>query len=72
MNAQTIHADRVDFQDTVANHPQTKGFPLLAGFISFYQDAQRIKREAPQVYAMNDAELHDANMSSREDSRAPG
>jgi hypothetical protein len=70
MNAQSIHADQVDFQDTTADRPNTDGFSLLAGFIGFYQDAQRIKREARQVYAMNDAQLHDAGMSSREDSPA--
>jgi hypothetical protein len=67
MNAQSIPADQVDFQDTTADRPDTDGFSLLPGFIGFYQDTQRIKREACQVYVMNDAQLHDAGMSSRED-----
>jgi hypothetical protein len=67
MNAQSIHADQVDFQDTTADRPNTDGLSLLPGFIGFYQDAQRIKREAGQVYAMNDADLRDAGISSRED-----
>jgi hypothetical protein len=67
MIAQSIHADQVGFQDTTADRPNTDGFSLLPGFIGFYQDTQRIKREARQVYAMNDAPLHDAGMSSRED-----
>ena len=67
MNAQSIHADQVDFQDTTADRPHTDEFSLLAGFIGFYQDARRIKREAHQIYAMNDAELYDAGISSRED-----
>ena len=67
MNAQTIQADQIDFQDASTNRQQTDGFPLLAGFIGFYQDAQRIKSEARHVYAMNDADLYDAGISSRED-----
>jgi hypothetical protein len=65
MNAQSIPADQVDFQDTTTEH--TNGFSLLAGFIGFYQDAQRIKREARQVYAMNDTDLLDMGIASRED-----
>jgi hypothetical protein len=72
MNAQSIHADQMDFQDTTADRPDTDGpdtdgLSLLPGFICFYQDAQRIKRETRQVYAMNDAQLHDAGLSSGED-----
>ena len=72
MNAQSIPTDQVDFQDTTADRPNTDGpntdgLSLLPGFIGFYQDAQRIKREAGQVYAMNDADLRDAGISSRED-----
>jgi hypothetical protein len=72
MTAQSIHADQVGFQDTTADRPNTDGpntdgLSLLPGFIGFYQDAQRIKRETRQVYAMNDAQLHDAGMSSHED-----
>ena len=53
MKALSRHADQVDFQDTAANRPQTDSVPLLPGFIGFYQDAQRIKLEARQVYAVN-------------------
>lgn len=68
MNAQKMHVGQVDFQDTAANHPQTNEFSLLPGFIGFHQDAQRIKREAHQVYAINHADLHDTAISSREGS----
>jgi hypothetical protein len=67
VNDQTIHVDPVDFQDTTVDRPNTDGFSLLPGFIGVYQDAQRIKHEVRQVYAMNDAELSDTGISSRED-----
>jgi len=67
MKAKSIHADQLDFQDMAAGHPQTNEFSLLPGFIGFYQDAQRIKREAHQVYAIKESEPHDAGISSRED-----
>jgi hypothetical protein len=67
MNAQSIPTDQVDFQDTTADRPNTDGLSLLPGFIGFYQDAQRIKREAGQVYAMSAATLHDMGISSHED-----
>ena len=65
MKAQSRHADQVDFQDKVANRPQTNSVPLLPGFIGFYEDAQRIKLEARQVYAMNHIDLRDADIPSR-------
>jgi len=67
MKAKSIHADQLDFQGTAAGHPQTNEFSLLPGFIGFYQDAERIKCEAHQVYAMDESELHDAGISARED-----
>jgi len=67
MKALSKHAYQVDFQDTATNRPQTDSAPLLPGFIGFYQDAQRIKLEARQVYAMNHADLRDADNSSCED-----
>jgi len=67
MKALSRHADQVDFQDKAANRPQTDSVPLLPGFIGFYQDAQRIKLEARQVYAMNHTDLRDTDISSRED-----
>lgn len=67
MNTQSIQPGQVDFQDTTADRTGTDGFSLLPGFIGFYQDAQRIKPEAGQLYAMNDAELYDAGMSSHEE-----
>lgn len=63
MNAQSILADRVDFQDKTADHPDMGKFSLLAGFIGFYQDAQRINRKTHRVYAMNIAELYVAGIS---------
>jgi len=67
MKAKSIHADQLDFQDTAAYHPQTNEFSLLPGFISFYQDAQRIKRGAHQVYTMQESGPQDAGISSRKD-----
>ncbi len=67
MNPQSIHADQVKFQDTVTDQSTTAGFSLLAGFIACYQDAQRVEREARQVYAMSAATLHDMGIESRED-----
>ena len=67
MKAKSIHADQLDFQDTSTYHPHTNEFSLLPGFIGLYQDAQRIKCEAHQVYAVNEPEPHDAGISSRED-----
>jgi len=67
MNAQTIHASQVDLQDTTTDRPSKDGFSLLAGFIGFYQDAQRIKHEACRVYAMSDVEPGDTSISSRQD-----
>ena len=67
MNAQTIHADQLEFQDTTTDQSTTAGLSLLAGFIACYQDAQRIEREAREVYAMNVANLHDMGISSHAD-----
>ena len=67
MKAKSIHANQLGFRDMAACHPQTNEFSLLPGFIGFYQDAQRIKCEAHQVYAMDESELHESGMSSRED-----
>lgn len=67
MNAQSIHADQVEFQDTVTDQSTTAGFPLLAELVACYQNAQRVEREARQVYAMSAATLHDMGIESRED-----
>jgi hypothetical protein len=67
MKAKPIQADQLDFQDTAAYYPQTNEVSLLPGFIGHHQDAERIKREAHQVYAMMESEPHDAGISSRED-----
>jgi hypothetical protein len=67
MKAKSIHADQLDLQGTAAGHPHTNEFSLLPGFIGFYQDAERIKCEAHQVYAMKEPEEHDAGISARED-----
>jgi hypothetical protein len=67
MNTQSIHADQVEFQDTVTDQSTTAEFSLLAGFIACYQNAQRVEREARQVYAMSAATLHDMGIESRED-----
>jgi hypothetical protein len=67
MNPQSIHADQINFQDVPTDRQLTDGVSLLPGFIGIYQDAQRIKREARHVYAMNDTDLRDAGISSRED-----
>ena len=67
MNAQSIHADQVEFQDTTTDQSTTTGFSLLAGFISCYQNAQRVEREAHQVYAMSATTLHDMGIESHED-----
>jgi len=63
MKALSGKADQIDFQDMAADHPQTDGFPLLPGFISFYRRGQLNKREASQVYAVNDLDLLDAGIS---------
>jgi hypothetical protein len=67
MNTQSIHADQVEFQDTVTDQSTTAGFSLLAELIACYQNAQRVEREARQVYAMSAATLHDMGIESRED-----
>jgi len=67
MNAQSIHSDQVGLQDTTADRPNADGVSLLPGFIGFYQNAQRIKCEAHQIYAVNESELQDACISTRED-----
>jgi hypothetical protein len=67
MNAQSIHADQVEFQDTATNQSTTTGFSLLPGFIACYQNAQRVEREARQVYAMSATTLHDMGIESCED-----
>ena len=67
MKAQSIHSDQVDFQDTTTDRPNADGVSLLPGFIGFYQDAQRIQREARQIYAVNESELQDACISTRDD-----
>ncbi len=71
MNAKLIPADQVEIQDTATDHPHTDGhaddhtdrYPLLPGFISFYQDAQQNQRETGQLYATNDADLRDTGIS---------
>ncbi len=67
MNAQSIHEDRVEFQDTATNQSTTTGFSLLAELVACYQNAQRVEREARQVYAMSAATLHDMGIELRED-----
>ena len=71
MNSKSIQADQVDIQDTTTDHPHTDGhtdgYPLLPGFISFYQDAQQIQHETGQLYATNDAELRDTGISLPDD-----
>ena len=67
MNAQTIYADQVEFQDTATDQSTTAEFSLLAGFIACYQDAQRVEREAREVYAMSAANLHDMGIASHTD-----
>ena len=71
MNAKSKQADQVEIQDTATDHPHTDGhaddqadeYPLLPGFISFYQDAQQIQGEPGQLYAMNDTDLRDMRIS---------
>jgi hypothetical protein len=71
MNAKSIQADQVEIQDTATDHPHTDGhadeYSLLPGFISFYQDAQQIQGEPGQLYAMNDTDLRDMDISSHDD-----
>ena len=67
MNAQTIYADQVEFQDTATDQSTTAEFSLLAGFIACYQDAQRVEREAREVYAMSAANLHGMGIASHAD-----
>ena len=67
MNAKTILADQVKFQDTATDQSTTAEFSLLDGFIACYQDAERIEREALEVYAMSAANLHDMGIASQAD-----
>ena len=67
MNAKPIQADQVKIHDTATDHPHTDGFSLLPGFISFYQDAQQIQGEPGQLYATNDSDLRDMDISLRDD-----
>ena len=67
MNAQSIHADQVDFQDATTDRPRTNEFSLLAELIACYQDAQRVECEAREVYAMSAANLREMGISSHAD-----
>ena len=67
MNAKTILADQVEFQDTTTDQSTTDEFSLLDGFIACYQDAERIEREAREVYAMSVANLHDMGIATHAD-----
>jgi len=75
MSAKSIQADQVEFHHTATDHPHTDdhaddhtdGYPLLPGFISFYQDAQQIQRETGQLYATYDADLRDTGISLPDD-----
>ena len=67
MNAQSIPADQVDFQDETADRPRTNGFPLLAELMACYQEAQRVEHEAREVYAMSVANLREMGISSQAD-----
>jgi hypothetical protein len=67
MNAQSIHADQVEFHDAPTDQSTTAELSLLAGFIACYQNAQRVEREARQVYAMSAANLHEMGVSSHAD-----
>ncbi len=75
MNAKSIQADQIEIQDVATDHPHTDGhtddqadeYPLLPGFISFYQDAQQIQGEPGQLYATNDSDLRDMDIALRDD-----
>jgi len=75
MNAKSIQADQVEIQDTATDRPHTDGqaddqadeYPLLPGFIRFYQDAQQIQSEPGQLYATIDSDPHDMGISLRDD-----
>ena len=67
MNAQSIHADQIDFQDTATDQSTTTGFSPLAELIACYQDAQRVEREAHEVYAMSTANLREMGISLHAD-----
>jgi hypothetical protein len=75
MNAKSIQAEQLEIQDTATNHPHTDGladdqadeYPLLPGFISFYQDAQQNQRETGQLYATYDADPGDTGFSLGDD-----
>ena len=71
MNAKSIQADQIEIQDVATDHPHTDDqadeYPLLPGFISFYQNAQQIQDEPGQLYATNDTDLRDMDISSRDD-----
>ena len=67
MNAKSIQADQVKIQDMATDHPHTDGhadeYSLLPGFISFYQNAQQVQGESGQLYATNDTDLRDMDIS---------
>ena len=75
MNAKSIQADQIEIQDVATDHPHTDGhtddqadeYPLLPGFISFYQNAQQVQGESGQLYATNDTDLRDMDISLRDD-----
>ena len=71
MNAKSIQADQVEIQDMATDHPHTDGhadeYSLLPGFISFYQNAQQVQGESGQLYATNDTDLRDMDISLRDD-----
>ncbi len=67
MNAQSIHADQIDFQDTATDQSTTTGFSLLAELTACYQNAQRVEREAREVYAMSAVNLREMGISSHAD-----
>ena len=71
MNAKSIQTDQIEIQDMATDHSHTDGhtddqadeYPLLPGFISFYQNAQQIQDEPGQLYATNDTDVRDMRIS---------
>ena len=75
MNAKSIQADQVEIQDTATDRPHTDGqaddqadeYPLLPGFIRFYQDAQSNQHETGQLYVTIEADPLDMENSLADD-----
>ena len=71
MNTKLIQTDQVEIQDPTTDHLLADDYAdensFMPGFISFCQDAQLNQHETDQLYATNDFDLHDMDISTGDD-----